>query len=193
MALRPRCRVIVLLLTVSSIKRFCFQSLNLWQIHVTLVFLHFVLYFSRNLRIMQGWIDFQVSEFKIRLENTGNACIKRVLCNLRSHKYKCLENSACNLFSPAKCYYVATDLSVVRVVIEGKEKIKSWLMYLLSLPGTGDMQVHVFLLRDLNILELELKSRLLSSLQIPPPSFLLLLIFWFNSCRCQEQLMEVSL
>ena len=86
-----------------------------------------------------------VSGFKIRLENVGNACIKRVLCNLRSYKYKCLEKSGCNLFSPAKCHYLATVLSVVRVVIEGKEKIKNWLMYLLSLPGMGDMQVHVFL------------------------------------------------
>jgi len=48
-----------------------------------------------------------------------------VLCNLRSYKYKCLGESVCNLFSPAKCQYIATDLSVIRVVIEGNEKIKS--------------------------------------------------------------------
>lgn len=36
-------------------------------------------------------------------------------------------------------------------------------MYLLSLPGTGDMQVHLFLLGDLNILELEFQSMLLCS------------------------------
>lgn len=66
----------------------------------------------------------RVSDFKIRLGNIGNACIKCVLCNLRSYKYKYLEKSVSSLFSPAKCHYTATDLSVIRVVIEGKEKIE---------------------------------------------------------------------
>lgn len=30
---------------------------------------------------------------------------------------------------PVKRHYIEKDLSVIRVVIEGKEKIKSWLMY----------------------------------------------------------------
>jgi len=53
----------------SVVDKISFLSLNLWQIHVALLFLHFLLYSSSNLRISQGLIDFHVSKFKIRLKN----------------------------------------------------------------------------------------------------------------------------
>lgn len=107
---------------------------------VVFAFLHFVLYFSSNLRMIQGWINLHMSEFKTKLGNVDNACTECVLYNMRSYKYKCLEKFVCNLFlmqSAITWKHFGFHENFITVVTEGNRKLKSWLIHCWVYPQWG--------------------------------------------------------
>lgn len=123
-------------------------SVSLWQIHVALVLLHFVLSFSRNLRIIHGWIVLPVSGFKMRLDRVGNTCVKCVRCNLRSYKYKRCGKVSVQPFSSCKVPLDRSRLECRSSGYWGQGENREVTRYLCSLPGMGDEQDHWFLLGD---------------------------------------------
>lgn len=130
---------------------------------VVFAFLHFVLYFSSNLRMIQGWINLHMSEFKTKLGNVDNACTECVLYNMRSYKYKCLEKFA--TFFWCKVPLHGNTLAFMKISLQWllrateNSRVDSFIA-----EFTHNGEVSLFLLAYLDILELELQSRLLYSL-----------------------------